>query len=1019
MSEITFKSAGVSSREIDLSGATRSPVVGVPAGVIGTAVSGPAFVPVTVGSFAEFTTVFGEVDSTRFGMLAAREWLRNATALTYVRVLGAGDGTRRTTSGVNSGKVTSAGFVAGAKQVQASGLVNENPYAYSGGPLGRSYFLGCYMSESAGSTVFSRAGIQTDPQAVPIIRGVLMVASGVVPALSSAHFGANTPPTGPTNVASNVRGLVTGSVGPGQSFVLILNGHRDTAQYRGWITASFDEDSPQYISRAFNTDPLKIEQAGHFLYTHYDVHPTLAAVTGANVHTAGFFETVNDNNNYTEAERRYEVAFILSGSAAHNSGTIAVPNFEGFEERYKSAFSPFVVTQTIGGSPRNLFRIHALNDGAAATTRTKITIENITKPLSNTQYGTFDLLVRSLDPIFPTGGGPAVVDSDENRVVLEAFRGLTLDPNSQNYIARRIGDRHTFFDFDRATRAQKIVSTGDYENGSNYIRVEVSDALRNEEIPAYALPFGFRGHHHLVTSGSGIFTVVTGSSGNDGTGFVAVKPQTTFLGAAVVPPVPFRENITIGAAIRTVSSALSWGVQFNRRVSLDQPNTSTSPAQTINSHTRYFADYHTNFRTPWVGNNAGVADSGGTVLDSDRFNNNFFSLERVRIVTGSDGKADTSVNSWVSASYFRQGGIPIDDVSKTRALTVDDLTVAGNRAYAKFSFFLQGGFDGVNIFDGEKSRLSNAAAKREIDDAAVQGGTAGPTVASVRKAIDTLTNKSDVDIQLLAVPGMRHTSLSDYAITAVENRFDALYIMDIEERDTRNIYVTSSDVTPRLSVTNTTTNFRSRALDSSFAAAYFPDVVMTVDSSGRTQRVPPSVAVIGAYSQNDRLARSWFAPAGQTRGILSSVTEPTVVLSQQNLDTLYDAKINPIISTPDGVVVFGQKTLLATESALDRVNVRRLLIEIRRQVRTVANSILFEPNRESTLANFRARVNPILQRVQEGAGVVRYRVQIDTSTTTQADVENNTIRGKIYVQPTRTAEFVALDFVVTNAGAEI
>jgi phage tail sheath protein FI len=276
-----------------------------------------------------------------------------------------------------------------------------------------------------------------------------------------------------------------------------------------------------------------------------------------------------------------------------------------------------------------------------------------------------------------------------------------------------------------------------------------------------------------------------------------------------------------------------------------------------------------------------------------------------------------------------------------------------------------------------------------------------------------------VDIQLLAVPGMRHTSLSDYAITAVENRFDALYIMDIEERDTRNIYVTSSDVTPRLSVTNTTTNFRSRALDSSFAAAYFPDVVMTVDSSGRTQRVPPSVAVIGAYSQNDRLARSWFAPAGQTRGILSSVTEPTVVLSQQNLDTLYDAKINPIISTPDGVVVFGQKTLLATESALDRVNVRRLLIEIRRQVRTVANSILFEPNRESTLANFRARVNPILQRVQEGAGVVRYRVQIDTSTTTQADVENNTIRGKIYVQPTRTAEFVALDFVVTNAGAEI
>ena len=226
--------------------------------------------------------------------------------------------------------------------------------------------------------------------------------------------------------------------------------------------------------------------------------------------------------------------------------------------------------------------------------------------------------------------------------------------------------------------------------------------------------------------------------------------------------------------------------------------------------------------------------------------------------------------------------------------------------------------------------------------------------------------------------------------------------------------------TTDIDVTNTVTNFRSRALDSSFAAAYFPDVIMTVNSTGLTQQVPPTVAVLGAYSKNDRLAYSWFAPAGVTRGTLSSVESVQIPLNQQNLDTLYDAKINPITSFPGtGVLVWGQKTLLATESALDRVNVRRLLIEIRRQVRAVANSLLFEPNRESTLANFRSRVSPILQRVQEASGVVRYRVQIDTTTTTQADVENNTIRGKIYIQPTRTAEFVALDFVVSNAGSEV
>ena len=119
------------------------------------------------------------------------------------------------------------------------------------------------------------------------------------------------------------------------------------------------------------------------------------------------------------------------------------------------------------------------------------------------------------------------------------------------------------------------------------------------------------------------------------------------------------------------------------------------------------------------------------------------------------------------------------------------------------------------------------------------------------------------------------------------------------------------------------------------------------------------------------------------------------------------------------MVVWGQKTLLATQSSLDRVNVRRLLIEIRRQVRASANTILFEPNREATLARFTGLVEPILSRVQEQSGLDRYKVVIDSSTTTQADVENNTVRGKIYLQPTRAVEFISLDFVVTNAGAEV
>jgi len=118
-------------------------------------------------------------------------------------------------------------------------------------------------------------------------------------------------------------------------------------------------------------------------------------------------------------------------------------------------------------------------------------------------------------------------------------------------------------------------------------------------------------------------------------------------------------------------------------------------------------------------------------------------------------------------------------------------------------------------------------------------------------------------------------------------------------------------------------------------------------------------------------------------------------------------------------VVFGQKTLQAAQSALDRVNVRRLLIDVRRKVRSVANTLLFEPNRADTLARFSSAVNPILLQIQQQQGLDRFKVQIDTSTTTQADVENNTIRGKIFLQPTRSVEFISLDFVVTNAGAEV
>jgi phage tail sheath protein FI len=464
-----------------------------------------------------------------------------------------------------------------------------------------------------------------------------------------------------------------------------------------------------------------------------------------------------------------------------------------------------------------------------------------------------------------------------------------------------------------------------------------------------------------------------------------------------------RKNIVNGSV---ATAGIAWGTQLTLQQLSDYNYTDTQD-ESIKSFTKFFPSFLPAAANFYV-ENSGSADS---------FNNNLFSIEKIKVVTASNGIADP--NQWASATYVRAGGIVADAAAKTRALSVSDLasTTSKSSQYVSFAVIMQGGFDGVNIFDAQKSNLTNLAIKREIDDAGNQGGaSSGPTISAYKKAVDIMGSKSDTDIQLLTMPGIRHASVTNYAITAVENRFDAMYIMDIEERDEFNAVITGSESAPDVSYT--VDAFENRSLNTSFAAAYFPDVTITNPDTGDLMEVPPSVAALGAMSTNDRIGSYWNAPAGFNRASLSNVVDAAVPLSQDDLDTLYDSSINPIVAFPGtGFVVWGQKTLLQAASSLDRINVRRLLIFLRRQVRQVANSLLFEPNTQATLDKFNSLVNPILQRIQSGGGVDRYRVVIDTTTTTQADIENNTIRGKIFLQPTRTAEFISIDFVVSGRSA--
>lgn len=994
MAELTFKSAGVTATEIDLSGPTTSGPTGTPAGIIGTAQRGPAFVPVTVGNLQNFEATFGASDGEKFGPLAAAEWLANATALTYLRVLGVGKGEKRTTTGNNLGSVESAGFVVGERQPADNGNFNNSIYAVNDGELGRTYFLGCYMSESAGSDVLSAAGIQDSTNAHPIIRGLIMAASGVIPRLSGSTTGSAAPSTSlPAQAgADHLQGDITGSVilldgaTAKQEFVMLLNGHLGTdASYPNVVTASFDPSAPNYFGNVFNTDPLALEKAGYYLYSNYDIHPALAVVTGTGL--------IEDGVSASENGGQEECAFLTTSSLGRNTGNATVPNYENWEDRFSAPKSPYVISQKFGGSPKNLFRIHGLSDGESDAQLYKFSIENISPSASEEDpYGTFDLIVRDIN------------DTDDDKVVLESYRGLSLNPSSERFVARAIGDQRVYFDFDKTTASQKLVVEGNFPNVSGRIRVEVPEDVLNGDVEEAALPAGFRGKYHMVTSGSAPLTCTDVDD---------------VLKRAIEVPTPFRKNIAIGVdPKKVVNKNLYWGVQFEQNTSITEPNKSSTPEETVRSYTKYMPDFMTSHQNFVVGDNEGVADTAENgILDADRFNNNQFSLENIQVVTGTTGKADLkTVDQW---TYVRQGNIVANDANKTRAFSLEtDLTLLGVRSLAKFSFFMQGGFNGTNIFNKNESDLNNRAVVEEMNFVA-RGQNDGPTVRAYKKALDIMGITSEVDINVLAIPGIRHSVISDSAITTVENRFDAIYLMDIEERDTVNSVVTSS--LQDINVQNTVNAFAARALDSSFAAAYFPDLIIKDPVTDTNVRVPPSVGVIGAYALNDAVAFPWFAPAGFTRGAMARVSSAAVKLNRENLDDLYEADINPIVAFPGGpgVVVWGQKTLLAAQSALDRVNVRRLLLDLRRRVRRIAEGFLFEPNREDTLNRFAARVNPLLSRVQEQSGVDRYKVRIDTTTTTQADIENNTIRGVIFIQPTRTAEFVALDFVVTNSGVEI
>jgi hypothetical protein len=346
----------------------------------------------------------------------------------------------------------------------------------------------------------------------------------------------------------------------------------------------------------------------------------------------------------------------------------------------------------------------------------------------------------------------------------------------------------------------------------------------------------------------------------------------------------------------------------------------------------------------------------------------------------------------------------IIDVPKTTAPFSQSvsLDVEETLPYRRFSVAFQGGFDG-----------QNPARKIALGEEIVATNSQGFNLATAQsagsrayfRALQAISNPDQFDFNLLVIPGVLytlHSSVTSRALDLCESRGDAFYIMD----------------TVGINANLTTAVQAAGEIDSNYAATYYPWLRVIDTNTNRLLWVPPSVILPEVYAYNDNIAAEWFAPAGLNRGGISNAVGVKVRLPQQSRDILYEGKVNPIAQfAGQGIAVWGQKTLQRRASALDRVNVRRLLIAVKKFIASTSRYLVFEQNVEATRNRFLNIVNPYLASVQERSGLFAFRVIMDESNNTPDLIDRNILYGQLFLQPTRTAEFIVLDFNVLPTGA--
>ena len=758
------------------------------------------------------------------------------------------------------------------------------------------------------------------------------------------------------------------------------------------IKFNFNRDSKNFIRNVFNTDPTQTNSA--IVNTSADSNALKSYWLGETFE--GATPAGGNSQIFSNATKITSAGANLKGVILQldNTGASEI-SWHDHRKDAQAAATGWIISQDNRGSQTGsfnpavntdkLFKVHALGGagntdpghGEASNRDIKISIADIkVSPNNFNKYATFSVLVRAAN------------DTDNNPVILERFSSMNLNPASANYIGRVIGDRSYRYD-----EANKIVDfLGTFENQSKYIRVEVSPLVEGNGAEGL-VPFGVIGPvipADIAVNGA---TVQGTNDWVDGSGSLPnLLLAATHDSSRIIDPQGLAMDVLLTFPETRIRVSSSEG-------GLVQPS-------------RAFFGYQS------------------TVAGSRRYDPTNIDLHRGKPVnldqhgTPSAGRK----YSWI---------FTLDNISASSDVTGHGVHVSGSRAlgnsftatggsvsgvldqgFDKFTTPMFGGFDGFDITEADPLRNTLIDGTNELSSYAYN---------SIKKAIDITSDAEYVEFDIATIPGMTNDTLNAHLIQTCEERADALAIVDLkgnyapphEHAQGPNTNLGAVD-----GGTGVVDTLKGLNINSSYGAAFYPFVQIRDTINDSILFVPPSVVALGTMSSSQRRSAVWFAPAGFTRGGLSEGSAGLPVigvrerLTSAKRDKLYEANINPIASFPaEGIVIFGQKTLQLTPSALDRINVRRLLIFVKKEISRIASTLLFEQNVQDTWNRFRGQAVPFLEDVQAGLGLTDFRVVLDETTTTPDLQDRNILYAKIFLKPAKAIEFIALDFIISRSGA--